>query len=69
MEFGLINISNIGKFRVPRTVRKMYDMAHKEHIDQDAPSAIWPNLLLMYHKNKEPKSLHMVGGAGTSGVP
>jgi hypothetical protein len=40
----------------------MSDMAQKKYIDQDAPRAIWPNLLYLYHTRKEPKALHMVRG-------
>jgi hypothetical protein len=46
----------------PSRYNIMSDMAQKKYIDQSAPGAIWPNLLYLYHMQKEPKALHMVRG-------
>ena len=38
------------------------DLAQRNYIHQSAPSEIWPNLLYLYHRNKERKPLGMVQG-------
>lgn len=36
------------------------DLAQKSYIHRGAPDEIWPNLLYLYHMNKERKPLRMV---------
>lgn len=38
------------------------DLAQRDYILQGAPNEIWPNLLYLYHTNKERKPLRMIQG-------
>lgn len=40
----------------------MLDMAQSNYVHQSVPDQIWPNLLYLYHRNKERGPLHMVQG-------
>ena len=59
-KFGEKFLQNILLLIYQNSYTSISDLAQRNYIHQNAPSEIWPNLLYLYHRNKERKPLGMV---------